>query len=107
MEKGTIVEIENLPYTVIAADAEGYTVRAISHNGIRMSMQYAEAKDIHPANKYNPIIDGMLNQHGVETKLEDNNFYAWESWTLNSELCGQWVNASSWTIQDCKLFLGY
>lgn len=52
-------------------------------------------------------IENILKNHGVETKIENDKLFAFDAWTLNGVAGGKWVNATKWTVNKCKLFLGY
>jgi hypothetical protein len=57
----------------------------------------------------NEIVRSYLRLHGIETREIHGKLYAYdEHWdTVKKVHGGEWVNATAWTLQDARDFLGY
>lgn len=54
-------------------------------------------------------IRDYLERHGIKTREIHGKLYAYdEHWdTVKQVHGGEWVNATAWTLQDARDFLGY
>jgi len=78
----------------------------------KIKMIYAHTHYAAPAVKPEPAKPGIpvelfLKQHGVKTREIHGKLYAFDAWTINGIPGGEWVNATAWTLQDARDFLGY
>lgn len=55
------------------------------------------------------FIQNYLHLHGIETREIRGKLYAYDEYydTIKKVHGGQWVNATAWTLQDARDFLGY
>lgn len=54
-------------------------------------------------------VKAYLDNHGVKTREIHGKLYAYdEHWDTAKQVHGgEWVNATAWTLQDARDFLGY
>jgi hypothetical protein len=55
------------------------------------------------------IVRSYLHLHGIKTREIHGKLYAYDEYwdTVKKVHGGEWVNATTWTLQDARDFLGY
>jgi len=49
----------------------------------------------------------IIDNHGIETKLEGTKLIAKDEQVVNGELVVQWLDVTKWTTEQVKKWLGY